>query len=133
MIVADASVVITALLDDGPSGDTARGALLTEQSAAPEIVYAEVLSACRSLERAGKVTARRAELAVQDLMAMPLAIAPHRPLLPRCWQLRHDVTPFNGMYVAFAAVLDAVLTTADARLARATGPTCTIHLVTEGH
>jgi predicted nucleic acid-binding protein len=120
VIVIDASVLATALGDDG---DAARKRLRGQELAAPEIVDLEVTSVWRR-----KLTdERRAALALTDLAELPLTRAPHRPLLPRCWQLRHNLTPCDAAYVALAEVLDVALVTADRRLARATGIRCAMN------
>ena len=73
--------------------------------------------------------ARRARLALTDLVQLPLDRAPHRPLLPRCWELRENVSVHDAAYVALAQVLDAPLMTGDAPLARAPGLACEVVLI----
>jgi predicted nucleic acid-binding protein len=55
---------------------------------------------------------------------------PHHPLMPRCWDLRHNLTPYDAAYVALAELLDATLLTTDLRLARASGIRCEIEAFT---
>jgi predicted nucleic acid-binding protein len=129
VLVVDASVVAAALADDARDGDRARARLRGEQLAAPELVDLEVASVLRRQLRAASVDVRRAELALTDLNAMPIQRAPHRPLLPRCWQLRDNLTMYDAAYVALAEALDADLLTADRRLAKAPGPRCRIELL----
>lgn len=129
MLVVDASVLATALADDGRDGDRARTRLRGEQLAAPELIDLEVASVLRGQMLAGSLDARRAELALIDLEAMPVRRAPHRPLLARCWQLRDNLTVYDAAYVALAEALDADLLTADRRLAKAPGPRCGIELL----
>ena len=50
-------------------------------------------------------------------------------LLERLWSLRETVSAYDASYVAVAEALDVPLLTADARLARAPGPTCPITVV----
>jgi predicted nucleic acid-binding protein len=50
-------------------------------------------------------------------------------LLDRIWELREELTASDATYVAVAEALEAPLLTADARLAQAPGPTCTITVV----
>jgi predicted nucleic acid-binding protein len=45
------------------------------------------------------------------------------------WELRENFSAYDAAYVAVAEALDAPLCTADARLARAPGPRCTISVV----
>lgn len=122
MIVIDASVLASALGDDGHDGTTARARIAGEDLAAPEIIDLEVLSVWRRT----LTDERRAALALADLDEMPLRRAPHLPLLSRCWELRHNLTPYDAAYVALAEVLEAPLLTADRRLARASGRRCEV-------
>ncbi len=50
-------------------------------------------------------------------------------LLARIWELRDNVTAYDAAYVALAEGLACELVTADARLAQAPGPTCSITVV----
>jgi predicted nucleic acid-binding protein len=129
VIVVDASVLATSLGDDGPDGDRARARLRRERLTAPELVDLEVVSVWRRQVSAGAMDERRAVLALADLGTLPLRRAPHRPLLARCWELRDNLTIYDAAYVAVAEALRAPLLTGDARLARATGPTCTIEVL----
>ena len=117
------------MADDGPDGDTARARLRGETLAAPELVDLEVASVLRRQNRAGMLDNRRAELAMTDLAALPMHRAAHLALLPRCWELRDNLTTYDAAYVALAEALDATLLTGDRRLAHAAGPTCTIELL----
>lgn len=121
MIVVDASVLAPALADDGVDGDAARERLRAETLVAPELVDLETASVVRRMHRDGALDARRAALALSDLVALPLRRAPHRALLARCWELRDNLSVYDAAYVALAEILDVVLVTADARLARAPG------------
>ena len=81
MIVVDASVLATALGDDGPDGDRARARLRGERLSAPELADLEVASVLRGPVQGGDVDIRRAALALADLAALPLRRAPTAP----CW------------------------------------------------
>ena len=129
MIVVDASVLATALGDDGPDGDRARARLRGERLSAPELVDLEVASVLRRQVQGGEVDIRRAALALSDLAALPLQRAPHRPLLVRCWELRDNLTVYDASYVALAEALDVTLLTGDGRLERATGPRCRVEML----
>lgn len=129
MIVVDASVLAPALADDGPDGDRARARLVGDTLAAPELIDLETCSVVRRQLAVGALDARRAQLALSDLIDLPLRRAPHRPLLRRCWELRENLTVYDAAYVALAELLDVVLVTADARLARAPGLRCQLELL----
>lgn len=132
MLVVDASVLVVALADDGPDGDHARGRLRAERLAAPELIDLEVGSVLRRQDRAGQVDSRRAEMALNDLAAMPLQRAAHISLLGRCWELRSNLTFYDAAYVALAEALDVTLLTGDRRLTRAAGPFCSIETIGPG-
>ena len=129
MIVVDASVVVTALADDGPDGERVRSRLAGERLAAPHLIDVEVASAWRRLAAAGHLVERRAAFARADLRALPIERVPHAPLMERCWELRTNMTAYDAVYVALAELIDAPLLTADAKLAAAPGPICTIEVL----
>lgn len=127
MIVVDASVLVTALGDDGPDGDRARLRLRTEgRLAAPHLIDLEVTSAWRRLASAGQLDQRRATLAIADLQALRIDRVQHGFLLPRCWELRSNLTVYDAAYVALAEALDTTLLTVDSRLSRTPGARCPI-------
>lgn len=129
MIVVDASIIVTALADDGDDGDRARSRLRTERIIAPHLIDLEVTSAWRRLAAAGDLDERRAQLAFEDLRALRMERVPHGSLLSRCWELRDNLTVYDAAYVALAEALRLTLLTADARLAAASGTRCDIDLI----
>jgi predicted nucleic acid-binding protein len=128
VLVVDAGVLAVALADDGADGDAVRARMRGEDLVAPQLLDLEVLSVLRRQMTVGALDARRADLALQDLAAMPLERAPHLPLLRRCWELRESLTPFDAAYVALAEALEVPLLTGDRRVARAPGPRCQIEV-----
>lgn len=130
MIVVDASVLSAALGDDGTDGATARARLRDQELAAPELIDLEVASVLRRQVAAELIPASRAELAVTDLVDLPMRRVAHRALLFRCWELRHTLTVYDAAYVALTEILGLVLVTSDRRLSRAPGVHCGIDLVT---
>ena len=129
MLVVDASVLVVALADDGADGDRARQRLRGEELAAPELVDLEVASVIRKHLAMGSLDSRRAQLSLKDLADLAIQRAPHLPLLARCWELRENMTIYDAVYVALAEALEVSLLTADTRMARAPGPTCTIDVL----
>jgi predicted nucleic acid-binding protein len=97
--------------------------------AAPELIELEVASGLRRLTSAGQVPERRRSLALADLMDLAIHRAPHLPLLGRCWELRANLTIYDAAYIALAEAMEVVLLTADERLARCSGPLCTIEVL----
>ncbi len=129
VIVVDASALAPALGDDGEDGDKARLRLHGESLCAPELIDLEVASAIRRQLASGQFDHRRAELALTDLVELPIRRVAHRPLLSRCWELRRNLTIYDAAYVALAELLDVVLVTADARLSKAPGLHCETDLI----
>ena len=76
MIVVDASVVVTALGDDGPDGDRVRDRLRGERLVAPHLLDLEVTSAWRRMAAAGDLDERRAAFAMEDLRVLRIDHAP---------------------------------------------------------
>jgi predicted nucleic acid-binding protein len=80
---------------------------------APEIVDLEVAMAWRRQLDAGWLEPDGAQQALGDLAELNLVRASHRPLMPRIWELRNNLTPYDAAYVALAETLDTTLLTAD--------------------
>ena len=70
--MVDASVIVTALADDGPDGDQARERLKGERLTAPHVIDLEVVSVWCRLTAGGQLDERRARLALNDLEALRL-------------------------------------------------------------
>ena len=129
MIVVDASILAPGLADDNSDGDTARRGPRGQALATPERIDLEVASVWRRQVMAGQLEARRADLALADLLALPLQRIPHRQLLTRCWELRENLTPYDAAYVALAELLDVVLVTGDKRLSRSPSLRCRVQVI----
>ena len=122
MIVVDASVVVSALLNDGG----ARQMLGENRLVAPHLVDAEVIQTLRKLLIRGSITTEDAELAIQSWTRLGVERFPLPGLMVRIWALRDNVSAYDASYVALAETLDCPLLTTDARLAAAPGPNCPI-------
>jgi predicted nucleic acid-binding protein len=126
--VLDASVAVTALTAPG----SAAADLLSGEDAVfqvPSVFDAEVLSALRGLVRGGKFAGAAAAELVADLMVLPVDRWHMSPLLPRMWELRENLTPYDAAYVALAELTGAVLATGDERIAASPGARCDIQIV----
>lgn len=96
---------------------------------APSLVDLEVASVLRRAATAKQLDERRAAQALADLMLLPLRRVGHIALLGRMWELRDNVTVYDGAYVAPSELASATLVTADARLSRAPGTRCEIEIL----
>lgn len=115
MIVVDASVIVEVIIGSAGAADRLTG----ERLVAPAIVDGEAGSAVRRLWRHGSLGDERAGIAVDALSSLEIMRFEHRALLPRAWELRHNLTFTDGLYVALAEQLGIPLVTLDARLAAA--------------
>jgi len=88
---------------------------------APHLIDLEVAQALRRLVIAGGLGAARALEALDDFSDLPLIRYPHQLVLGRIWELRGQLTAYDGAYVALAELLGAPLVTRDERLAKTTG------------
>lgn len=122
--VVDASVVVAALIDDGPAGRWAEELLASTPLAAPHLMPVEAANILRRAALAGDVSDDIASLAHADLLALAVDLFPYDVLADRIWELRGAVTAYDGCYVALAESLKAPLATLDGHLTRAPGPRC---------
>jgi predicted nucleic acid-binding protein len=130
VIVVDASVLATAIGDDGADGRRARRELRAGAPlAAPDLVDVETVAALRKRWLGGGLSDRRFSVAVADLTDLDLDRYPTLPFMRRAWELRASVTVYDAAYVALAETLDCELLTADRRLQQAHGPRCAVRLV----
>lgn len=123
-IVVDSSVLVAALVDTGPHGGWAEGVIGGGTLQAPELLRVEAANILRRFERAKLLTTSEANAAQDDLMQLDILLFPFEPFAGRIWELRHNVTCYDGWYVAVAEALELPLATLDDPLTRSTGVTC---------
>jgi predicted nucleic acid-binding protein len=123
-VVIDASVLVAAAVDAGPSGAWAEQVLAQGGLHAPELILVEATNILRRLELAAKITSLEAAAAHRDQMNLDIEVYAFAPVAERVWQLRRTLTSYDAWYVAVAEALEMPLATLDTRLARAAGPTC---------
>jgi predicted nucleic acid-binding protein len=127
--VVDASVLVE-FLAGGEHREAAEHAIGRERWVwAPALVDAEVGNALRRQVRAKELNVRKARAALDDLLDMRLQRVPLGALAERSWQLRDNVSFYDGLYVALAEGMHAPLLTLDARLANAPGLRTEVELV----
>ena len=127
-IVVDASAVVAALVDVGQDGDWAQAEMRGEDLVAPHLVTVEAANILRRAVLTGGISADVATLAHDDLLALRVDLYPYEPVASRVWELRHNLTAYDGWYVALAEAVGAPLITLDARIARAPGLRCEVRL-----
>jgi predicted nucleic acid-binding protein len=133
--VIDASVVVTVLADaeHAPWAEAQLSARGGDRSLwVPHLIDAEVGQALRREVAVGRLGEGRADAALLDLMRMPLRRIDHVGLIHRAWELRHNFSFYDGLYVALAEGLDVPLVTLDRRLARAASEAANVAVLTVG-
>lgn len=94
----------------------------------PHLIDLELLQTLRGLVHRSEITAEQAAIARSQFDDLALARYPHHPLRDRIWQLRDNLTAYDGAYVALAEAIEAPLVTIDGRLARSSGHGADIEL-----
>lgn len=125
MIVVDASCAVLGLLNDGP----ARRRLADGALAVPHLVDAEVAHALRGQLRRRSINAGEGQQALSRWARLAVQRFSLVGMLDRVWSLRNNLSAYDAAYVALAESLDCELVTADARISRAPGPSCSITIV----
>src|SRR6266576_3717456 len=120
VIVVDASAVVEVLLGTPAAAPIQRRLFdRGETLHAPHLLDIEVAHAVRRYAARGEIDGQRGRAALTDLADFPLYRYPHDPLLLRIWDLRHNFTAYDAVYVALAEELGFPLITRDRRLAGA--------------
>jgi predicted nucleic acid-binding protein len=130
VIVGDASALVDVLLRVGEA-DAIEARLLNSGLTlhVPHLIDAEVTHAIRRHAATGAIDAGRGRDLLADFVDLPMQRHAHDWLLPRVWELRHNLTAYDAVYVALAEALEAPLLTRDQRLANAAGHNAKIELV----
>lgn len=129
MLIVDASCLYEVVADTARADDIRARLAADPDHAAPSVVDVEVVSVIRRDFLLGRLDATAADQAVEDLRDWPGERFGHRPLLNRVWELKVTLRTWDAFYVALSEALHGTLLTGDARLAKASGPRCTIELV----
>jgi predicted nucleic acid-binding protein len=129
MIVLDASAVVDWLLQT-PAGKRIEQRIYARKDTLHtvyllDVEFAQVL---RRLVREGTLARKRAEEAIEDLIAVRVTRYAPVLLLDRIWQLRQNLSAYDAAYVALAEGLKAPLITRDQRIAAAPGHAATIEV-----
>jgi predicted nucleic acid-binding protein len=126
VIVLDTSALVEFLVGSDPVAERVRTVATGNRLAAPHAIDLECASTLRGLVRGKKLPEDEASRALALLGRMNLRRYDHARLLPRVWELRHNMWPYDASYVALAESLSADLVTVDKKMAGAPGPRCRI-------
>ena len=130
MIVVDASVVLEVLLRT-PKAQAVEQRLFSDgqELQAPHLIDLEVIQVLRRFSATRQIRPEHGPAAVARFSEFPIRRYPHRILLGRIWDLRHNLTAYDAAYVALAEALDVALVTRDRKLATAAGHHARIELI----
>lgn len=130
MTVLDASAAIDWLLQTS-AGERVQARIYSRNESlhSPHLLDLEVAQVLRRLIGEGVISSDRADQAIEDLQDLPMTRYPHFIFLQRIWQLRHNLSAYDGAYVALAEELSATLLTRDARLASIPAVAASIEVV----
>ena len=125
----DCSIVIR-LLASKP-GDELLRQRLARTVHAPALIDAEISSVVRGLSITARprvrISAERALEMLADYAGLRIVRHPMQPLQARAFEMRHNLSAYDAMYVALAESLGFPLLTDDGKLAAAPGHTAEIH------
>lgn len=129
-MVLDASALVEILLQTPGAAGLSEEILLSHRNLhSPHLVDVEVTQVFRRLCAREELSGTRASEALQDLRDLPLIRYPHELLLDRAWELRENLTIYDGVYVALAELLEVPLLTRDLRIAKAPGNRADVRLI----
>ena len=129
MIVLDASAAVDWLLQTS-AGQRIESRVYSRNESlhAPHLLDLEVAQVLRRLVRQGTITPRRAEEAIEDLLALRITRYPHFVLLLGIWKLRHNFSAYDAAYIVLAEKLGAPLISRDRRMASGPGHGAVVEL-----
>ncbi len=116
--VVDASVAVKWFLPEIHAEAASRVLSGGHNLLVPDLVFPEVGNILWKRVRAGEVTPEEAEVVMQTLGALPLAVHPSWPLVLPALEIAVQTqrTVYDSLYLALAVREDAALVTADERL-----------------
>lgn len=118
-IVLDASAAVEIALWTERGKQLASVVQSSDSISVPRHFLAECANALRRLEVRGTISTAESERALSDIRAIDVDSVDVNELLGRAWEMRHNVTIPDGLYVALAERDGAPLVTGDERLTRA--------------
>lgn len=124
--VIDTSALLRLFIPDGavPSGTEAAVRAVDRGDAsllAPEIILAEAGQVLHKKVNQGILTVREADELLDDLLAIPIQLCSHRPLLSRALEIarKQRLTVYDALFLTLAEKYNSSLLTADVVLRKA--------------
>jgi len=130
LIVIDASALLEVLLNTSNAPPLAERLFASHETLhAPHLIDLEVAQVLRRYALVGDLDVERGSEALSDLADLPVTRYPHDFLLPRIWQLRHNVTAYDAAYLALAETLHCPLVTCDRALGGVPGHEAEVQVI----
>jgi predicted nucleic acid-binding protein len=86
----------------------------------PHLLDVEVMSALRNLTARRRLDPHHTSQLLAALSTLPAERVSHMPYLARIWELRHNFTAYDAVYIALAEHTESVLYTCDEKAALGT-------------
>jgi len=115
-LVVDASV-LAEMLVGSTVGHAAWQQWGGEEFIAHQHLPAEIAHVVRNLSLGHLITDAEAMRILSDFRAFKVELYPVEPLMVDAWEMRHNVSAYDALYVVLARLLGACLLTCDRRLA----------------
>ena len=121
--VVDASALIRLFFPDGPLPDNFAEFMCSvergvNRAIAPELLVAEATNVINKKRKLREVTGSESVQLLSDLLAVPIRLFPHRPIISRAFEMaqEHNLTVYDTLYLALAEEHGAVIFSADDQL-----------------
>ena len=117
VVVVDASVAVKWFVPEPHAPATHRLLVGRWTLMAPELIWVEVANALRKCVQRAELTYEAAEEILRNFKQFPLQTYPIKTLFESAWSLamQHQVSVYDGLYLALAVSRDCHLVTADRR------------------
>jgi predicted nucleic acid-binding protein len=130
VIVVDASAVLEVLLRTAYcEACEARLFDAREALCAPHLIDLEIAQVLGRYVLRSAITNERASQALDDFTDWQIVRYEHAVLLPRIWELRHNLTAYDAAYVALAEACEAPLVTCDERIGNSHGHRASVEVI----
>lgn len=118
MIVVDTSALVDLLIERPFNMALRQRISEAAELHAPHLIDVEFLSVLRRLVRGQVLSIDAAASTLEQFEDLAIQRYPHESLRNRIWQLRDNMTAYDGAFVALSETLGLPLVTADGRIAR---------------
>ncbi|WP_022885539.1 type II toxin-antitoxin system VapC family toxin [Glaciibacter superstes] len=126
LVVVDASVIVSLLIDPGPTATAIATRLGDATLIAPAVLPFEVANVLRRRRNAGLLSPGEAAVAHDAFIELPVDLWPWEVMAARAWQLGDNLSSYDASYIALAELTNATLLTRDKRIAGAPALKCAV-------